>query len=150
MRIQGFFRDEMGFVRAHLSSISADVDASISFLADTGASKTVLLDKDALLLNINYDSLKKFEQNLSGIGGSVETYVIDDAVLTFKSETGKVEFESQIFVLRHNLEELPADEKIKILSIPSILGRDIIRKFSLLYTIEFEELVLKGLKKKKL
>lgn len=145
MKIRGFFKDNMGFVRAHLNSTLADIDENIAFLVDTGASKTVLIDKDALLLNIEYDQLRRFDRSLSGIGGSVETYIIDDTVLCFKSDQGKVEFKSPVFVVRHDLEKLSREEQIKILSIPSIMGRDIIRKFELVYTIEKEELILQGL-----
>ncbi|MCD5384168.1 retroviral-like aspartic protease family protein, partial [candidate division WOR-3 bacterium] len=141
MNIYGFFRDDIGFIRAHISSSVFEIDENVAFLVDTGASKTVLLDKDALLLNIDYNELRKFNRNLSGIGGSVETYIIDDMVFCFKSDKGKIEFNSPIFVLRHDLEKLSRDERVKILSIPSILGRDIIEKFRLIYDIKMEDLI---------
>ncbi len=148
MKIHGFFRDDIGFIRVHMNSSVADIDENIAFLVDTGASKTVLLDKDALLLDIDYNRLRKFDRNLSGIGGSVETYIIDDTVLCFKSDQGKVEFNCPIFVVRHDLDKLSKDERIKILSIPSIIGRDIIGRFKLVYTIEKEELIFHELERK--
>jgi len=74
--INGFFRNGAGFVNAHLISEEMNIDETVEFLADTGASRTTLLDKDVICLGIECDKLRRYEQDMSGIGGSVETYVI--------------------------------------------------------------------------
>ena len=53
--ISGFFRNGAGFVNAHLISEAMNIDETIEFLVDTGASRTTLLDKDATYLGIVYD-----------------------------------------------------------------------------------------------
>jgi hypothetical protein len=53
----------------HLISESMNIDETVEFLVDTGASRTTLLDKDAIYLDLDYDKLPKYKENLRGIGG---------------------------------------------------------------------------------
>lgn len=138
--IRGFFKNGAGFINAHLISEEMRIDEMIEFLVDTGASRTTLLDKDAIYLGINYGRLRKSEQDMSGIGGSVETYVIEDSVILF----GEYSVKTPVFVLKHSLEEMSREERIKILRFPSILGRDIIKKFRLIFDEETDEILLKA------
>ena len=120
--------------------ISQEVGISeiIEFLVDTGASRTTLLDKDVIYLGIDYGKLRKSEQDMSGIGGSVETYIINDSVLLF----GEYSIKTPVFVLKHPLEEINKEERIKILRFPSILGRDVINRFRLIFDAGREEILL--------
>jgi hypothetical protein len=136
--INGFFRNGAGFVNAHLISEGTNIDETIEFLVDTGASRTTLLDKDMICLGIEYDKLRRYEQDLSGIGGSVETYVIDDAILLF----GVYVMEMPVFVIRHSLDAMDDQERIRILRFPSILGRDVINKFRLIFDKEKDEILM--------
>ena len=95
--INGFFRNGAGFVNAHLISEEMNIDETVEFLADTGASRTTLLDKDVICLGIECDKLRRYEQDMSGIGGSVETYVIDGALILF----GEYAMEMPVFVIKH-------------------------------------------------
>ena len=126
--INGFFRNGAGFVNAHIVSEEMDIDETIELLVDTGATRTTLHDKDVIYLGIDYGKLRKSEQDMSGIGGSVETYIINDSVLLF----GEYSIKTPIFVLKHPLEEINKEERIKILRFPSILGRDVINRFRLM------------------
>lgn len=64
-----------------------------------------------------------------GIGGLVNAYLLKDVRLTFRREDGKSHMESfdRICVLRHAV----LDERL--MRIPSILGRDILNKYALVY-----------------
>lgn len=137
--ISGFFRNGAGFVNAHLISEAININETIEFLVDTGASRTTLLDKDATYLGIVYDKLRRYEQDMSGIGGCVDTYVIDDALLLF----GEHRMEIPVFVIRHPLDTINKEEGIRILRFPSILGRDVINKFRLIFDWERDEILLK-------
>ena len=136
--INGFFRNGAGFVNVHLISEGMDIDETIEFLVDTGASRTTLLDKDVICLGIEYDKLRRYEQDQSGIGGSVETYVIDDATLLFGAYT----MEMPVFTIRHSLGVMDDQERIRILRFPSILGRDVINKFRLIFDKERDEILM--------
>jgi len=133
MTVPGFFKDGCAFIRAHLVSSELSLDGVVNFLIDTGASKTVISDKDAIFLKIDYAKLKPAPQKLSGIGGSVDTYVFENTVLIFKTDAGKLEFKFPILFLKHNFTSMNEEDRIKILRIPSLLGRDILNRFKLIY-----------------
>ena len=136
--IRGFFRNGAGFVNVHLISESMDIDETVEFLADTGASRTTLLDKDAIYLDLDYNKLPKYKENLSGIGGSISTYVIEDASLII----GSIQMDMPVMVGRHPVEKMTNEELIRTLRIPSLLGRDVINRFRLIFDKEKEELTL--------
>jgi len=53
IRIRVFFRNDAGYINGHLVSNEQNIDETVEFLMDTGASRTTLLDKDAIYLGIN-------------------------------------------------------------------------------------------------
>jgi len=125
MKIMGWFEFGAAFVA---STISFDnIEAPITFLVDTGASKTIISDKDAIRLGVDYDKLEKLEEGLIGIGGEVETFLMRDVDLRFKSESDTHKERLDMMLLRHK----KLDDKIK--KIPSLLGRNILNKYSLTY-----------------
>ncbi|MEW5694000.1 MAG: retroviral-like aspartic protease family protein [Candidatus Hydrogenedentota bacterium] len=118
------------------------MDQSINFLLDTGASRTVISDKDAIFLKVDYDKLRKSSEKMFGIGGSVETYILDDTILIFKTNIGQLELKLPVLFLKHNIETMKKDDSIKILRIPSLLGRDVINKLKLIYNQPDNEIIL--------
>jgi len=64
-----------------------------------------------------------------GIGGSAGTYFLRDVILAFPRENGKSHAASfdRIYVLKHAV----VDEKI--IRIPSILGREMLNEYALIY-----------------
>jgi len=138
IRISGFFKNDAGVINAHLISEEMDIDETVEFLVDTGASRTTLLDKDAICLGIEYEKLRRVE-DLSGIGGSVETYVLDDTTLLFRESTP---IKMPVFVIKHPLVTMDKEERIRILRFPSILGRDVINRFRMIFDRAEGELLL--------
>lgn len=129
MEIRGFFREEdnAAYIIATLLSIELDIHSPVRFLMDTGASRTIISDMDAIKLGIDYFLLPRFKAGTAGIGGVVDTYFIQNANLIFKTQEGAhTEKMDEIFVLKHKRR----DERIK--RIPSLLGRDILNKYQLL------------------
>lgn len=135
--IRGFFRNGAGFMNIHLISELMDIDETVEFMVDTGASRTTLLDKDAIYLDLDYDKLPKYKENLSGIGGSINTYIIEDASIII----GSTQMDIPVMVGRHPVEKMTQEELIRTLRIPSLLGRDIINRFRLIFDSEKEELI---------
>lgn len=131
MNIRGFFKHDAPFLSAHIHSALLSLDSDIDFLIDTGASRTVLLDKDVHFLGIDVVRLQKPEKNLSGVGGSVETHIIEDAILSFLADGKFFEMDLPIFVLSHDLSKMHLEERNRILRMPSLLGRDVINNFHL-------------------
>ncbi|NAZ24804.1 MAG: hypothetical protein GU357_03470 [Thermofilum sp.] len=109
---------------------SLNIRGTIYFLIDTGASTTVLLDKDVNFLGIDVRRLKRAERDIGGIGGLISTYVVEDASLFFRTEDGGVvEEKLQLLVGRHELSGLSYIERALIMRLPSLLGRDVIYGF---------------------
>lgn len=106
------------------------VERAITFLVDTGASYTTILDKDAKRLNINYRDLEPQAEDdwARGIGGPVETYIMREVQLKFLSEDRRrVLWERtlpQVHVLTH-----PKERYEQIREMPSLLGMDFLRDF---------------------
>ena len=132
MRIYGKWRADYdaAFVASLFSSTSLNIlEEEVDLLVDTGAVRTTIMDRDAKRLGIDYKKLRKYEHKMTGIGGSVDTYVVDDSTLTFFTDKKERHKESiEIMVLKH----AKLDEKVERL--PSILGRDIIGKYHLIYS----------------
>jgi len=87
---------------------------------------------DVELLGVDVGKLRKAERNVGGVGGMVDSYVVDDAELLFRTEDRKIKMEKlRLFVGKHDLTKLSESEQEMIMHVPSLLGRDIISKFRL-------------------
>jgi len=147
MRIIGYFDDHFEpsapFLRVVLRSKSLGLSYPLGFHVDTGSSVTIVFDKDIELLGIDVSKLGKAERNVGGVGGMVNTYIIEDAELLFRTEDRKIRVEKlRLFVGKHDLAELSASEREMIMLVPSLLGRDIIHRFRLVCDKSREEVYL--------
>lgn len=91
MRIPCFFKlgpFEAAYVVAFLESKPLNLHETVEFLVDTGASRTTICDKDAIRLGIDFARLEKLSEGMLGIGGMVNTYVLNDVELVFRREDG--------------------------------------------------------------
>lgn len=136
MKVHGYFDEKYEpaapFVRALLMSGRPKIKHFVEFLMDTGAAVSTLLDKDVRRLKINLNQLRTAEKSLVGIGGPIKTYVMEDATIVLKSEEGRPVYENlTLFVGVHDLDKLHPKERELVLKLPSLLGRDIIYRFSL-------------------
>ena len=98
-------------------------------LADTGASRTTLLDRDVRLLGIPAIALEPALLPIVGIGGSVRSFLVRDTEITLASDQGAVVLRQDIWIVQHDLGQLPPDESARILRLPSVVGRDLINRF---------------------
>lgn len=134
MKIYGYFDDRYEppapFIEIILTSKSLGIKRIVDFHIDTGASVSMLLDKDIQSLNIDTTKLKVSRTCISGIGGAIDTYLVDDAEFAFKTENGKLHSEKlKLYVGRHDLSKFTEVDRLKIMGIPSLLGRDILYRF---------------------
>lgn len=119
----------------------------IDMVVDSGASVTVISERHAILLDIDYEILKP-GAGFIGIGGSCDSYLLNDVTLSFKvtNEEYHIEKLESISVMRHKKHEekcpecghewVPREkEKSDLaLSLPSLLGMDVTSKFKIRYT----------------
>ncbi len=127
MIVRGRFVGDAPYFAAHLRS--AYFQGLVWFLADTGASRTTLLDRDVRLLGISADALEPAPLPIVGIGGSVRSFLVRDVEITLASDEDHVVLRQDLWVVQHDLERLPPEEVSRILRIPSVFGRDLINRF---------------------
>jgi len=147
MRIMGYFDDHFEppapFVRVVLRSKSLGLSYPLGIHVDTGSSVTIVFDKDVELLGIDVGKLRKAERRVGGVGGMVDTYVVEDAELLFRTEDRKIRVEKlRLFVGKHDLTRLSENEKDMIMLVPSLLGRDMIHRFRLVCDKSVREVYL--------
>ena len=89
MKIKGFFGNiDVPYIRAELICECLNIKEHIDFLLDTGASNVIISDRDADYLRIDYSKIKKLEKGIFGIGGEVDTYLLNNIKLIFKTIEG--------------------------------------------------------------
>ena len=128
MIIRGRFIGDAPYFTLHLRS--AYFQGLLWLLADTGASRTTLLDRDVRLLGIRLEILEPALLPIVGIGGSVRSFLVRDVELTLASDEGDLVQRQDLWVVQHDLIQLPPEEVSRILRLPSVLGRDLINRFS--------------------
>lgn len=102
MKIRGRFIGDAPYFATHLSG--ASFHGLVWFLADTGASRTTLLDRDTKLLGILPAALTPAPLPIVGIGGSARTFLIRDVSLKFSSYEEELELRQDLWVVQHDLE----------------------------------------------
>ena len=104
---------------------------------------TVLLDRDVNYLGIDVGCLKRADKDIGGVGGLINTYVVEDAALFLRTEDGGIiEEKLRLFSGIHNLSRLPDKERALIMRLPSLLGRDVIYRFKLVCDKNRDEVYL--------
>lgn len=129
MRILGAWGPfDAAYIRALIICEEMKIKGIVKFLIDSGASRTSILDSDAQRLAIDHKELEKFTPGTTGIGGAVDTFMLPNVRMVFRAAKGLHEEKlDNLFVLRHDIKEAEATERIK--KLPSLLGRDILNKY---------------------
>ena len=103
---------------------------NVSFIFDTGADTSLLMPLDAQRMGIDYGMLEK-EVSTFGIGGEAENF-IESAYLAFVGDDALYGYEIALHICK------PAEE---LMTIPSLLGRDIIDRWRVTYYKPASELL---------
>ena len=127
MIIRGRFIGDAPYFAVHLRS--AYFQGLVWLLADTGASRTTILDRDVKILGIPAEVLEPALLPIVGIGGSVRSFLIRDVKIALASEEGDVIIRQDLWIVQHDLGQLPPDEVSRILRLPSVMGRDLLNRF---------------------
>jgi len=127
MIIRDRFIGDAPYFAVHLRS--AYFQGLVCLLADTGASRTTILDRDVKLLGIPAEVLEPALLPIVGIGGSVRSFLIRDVETALASEEGDVVIRQDLWIVQHDLGQLPPEEVSRILRLPSAMGRDFLNRF---------------------
>lgn len=141
MIIEGYFhRDKSPFIDVMIEIQEMNIKRKISFLLDTGSPITILSERDARKLKLNYNRLKQANGNIMGLGGFTETYILHNALFHFFSKNSSFNILlKELFVYKNIIE----DEEI-INQIPSLLGRDVLHEFAVTYDEKNSNVSLKN------
>ena len=130
MKIRGYYgKNRLGFVNCQIICKDPPFALPIRLVVDTGSSGTVIADRDAGRLNLDYTKLEG-PYNVLGIGGvNVRAYTLKGINIVFRDSESSyyVETLPEIKVLRHRAKT--RKERISIRRIPSLLGLDILKKY---------------------
>jgi len=131
MRVRGQYgRFGLAYIECQISSQNPHfVNVPIALALDTGSSRTMMLDKDASALNLNYKKLTKVEGGVGGVGGRSEACQLCGVTIAFSNSQppNHIEALDKICVLRHVVRT--EKQRINVDSIPSVLGLDVLKKF---------------------
>ncbi|MCI0614413.1 retroviral-like aspartic protease family protein [bacterium] len=130
MKIPGYWgRFDAAYVDVRFVSKKFGVDEIVPFLIDLGASSTIISDKDAQNLGIDYSRLQKLKKGVTGIGGRAKTYLMEEVDLFFDSDAGlyRAQMDHRL-VIKHALKQGSKVGQV----IPSLLGRDFLNQMALI------------------
>jgi len=121
----GRFGDTTGrpYIEGHLSIPSLQIEASVSFLVDTGSDCCVLMQLDAARLGVDYARLSD-RADSTGIGGVSRDFVVAAAILFAEQRTK---------VYGYNILLRIAEPRPELKTTPSLLGRDVINHWRMTY-----------------
>lgn len=123
--IQGeFIYDGFPTLTATVSIPETNTHGSVDFLVDTGATTTLIHPNDAERLAIDFGKLKN-EDNSFGVGGRSKVFQ-EKAELIFHDEDGQT---TQSYQLEISIAE-PSEHNNNF---PSLLGRDILNRMTMVY-----------------
>ena len=127
MIVRGFFRRGAPYFSANV--LFLHLHCYVWFLADTGASRTVLSALDANILGVRPEYLKPTEEQMVALGGSFSSFRLSNVRLAFDADEGRMLVDTDIFLARYDWEHLLQDEADRILRLPSVMGQDILSRF---------------------
>jgi predicted aspartyl protease len=125
--VGGIGESNLGFISAILIIPSLHINDPIRFYVDTGASGTVIANKDAERLGIDKTSLKPLD--VHGIGGKAKCYLLPKSMLVFRfSDCMHIEYLNNAMVLDSS------PRQRQNFNTPSLLGVDILKNYSIRFT----------------
>jgi predicted aspartyl protease len=120
------------FLDAHINVPSLGVEGDVAFLVDTGADLTVVAPMDALRLGISLSRLEPETVSI-GIGGRTPIASVG-AILTLDA--------SAIPLALRVLAPRGRRQQQALMSIPSLLGRDVLARYALFLETRSERVLL--------
>ena len=115
------------YLRGHLLIPRLHIDAVIWFCVDTGADNTTLMPGDGNNIGVDYSILNKSDQSM-GISGAIDSYK-ERAILAVTDQGSIIHgYDIGLTIIG------PDPEKPGINRLPSLLGRDILNRWTMHYS----------------
>ena len=115
------------FVRVRVTIPRLGIRRTVEFLVDTGSDSTCVNHRDAAYLRLFPEVLQESEMTYAtGIGGS-SRYFVEDARLEFLDTDDEPPHEYPVSLRIADLSDTP-------MSIPSLLGRDVLNLHRMVYS----------------
>ena len=133
--LRGRFGDTSGrpYIEGRLILPNLNILGDISFLVDTGSDETRLHPSDGIRLNIDYGQLSGDAESVGTSGVSHD--FIEPAFVVFS--------EPRRFLYAYNITLRIAPYDVEIMNLPSLLGRDILARWRMIYDPQKKRLVFK-------
>lgn len=124
----------VGFLICQVECKEPPFVAPIRLGIDTGASKTIIAERDAIKLKIDFDKLEREEQEIIAYGGTaIDARILKGVTITFTSEPPEhQESTDRIWALR--LARDNKKERREVSKAPSVLGIDVLQRFRISFT----------------
>lgn len=109
---------------------------SISFLVDTGASRSMIGPIDRVTMGIDLADLAAEEIPVDGIGGVEHCAEEIDAYVVFASDDGQSRhyYQTSLLISRREVDESElTEDATAVHRLPSLLGRDILHRWEMHY-----------------
>ena len=123
--LRGRFGDTSGrpYIEGRLIFPNLKIRSDISFLVDTGADRSLLLPNDGMRIGIDYTKLTGDAESI-GVGGVCHNFV-EPALIVFS--------EPRRFLYVYSIDLVIAPPAPDIMDPPSLLGRDILNQWRMIY-----------------
>jgi hypothetical protein len=125
--VRGHFHGDAPYFNAQL--LYTGFRGYVWFLADTGATRTLLSAFDAKMLGVRAEHLEPTEKMIVSLGGSLSCFRASNVRLTLDADEGYVPLSIDLYVARYEWERLEENEIDRLFRLPSIMGRDILNRF---------------------
>ena len=134
--LRGRFEGGTGrpYIVGSINILRLGVEEDVAFLVDTGADVSVLMPLDVFRIGIMRERLSDSVESI-GLGG-ISVNFVEDATIAFSDSDDGI-----LYVYELSIEIAPA--MAEIADVPSLLGRDVLNRWSMIYNpnedrLEFE------------
>lgn len=116
------------YIRSTLASYNPFVFSAVAFRIDTGCHNTTLSLYDALNIKLDFTKLGK-SFDVLGASGKVPTFMLSNCMLGF--DLGNCVISEKLDYIHVSFPNVTQDNAEVIKSIPSLVGMDILQRYSL-------------------
>jgi predicted aspartyl protease len=74
---------QLVYIDVEIKGTNPQFDSPMTLAIDTGCTKTVIMDKDAEVLGLNYHKLDRVTKGIVGIGGKSRGWLLGDITIIF-------------------------------------------------------------------